>query len=200
MEFAIIDYGASNMFSLIASFRRLNVQTKILNDIEDLERYSAIILPGVGNFTSASKVIEKVKDKIMDSVLKGAPIFGICLGMQLLFNESEEGFGKGLGVFDGKVVRFPEKLKVPHMGWNLVEAVGDSVLLSNYDGEKWAYFAHSYYPLPKDEKIIKGITLYGVSFPSVVEEKNVFGTQFHPEKSGEFGRHVFQNFVKYVRK
>ncbi|MGB9727663.1 MAG: imidazole glycerol phosphate synthase subunit HisH [Nitrososphaeria archaeon] len=200
MEFAIIDYGASNMFSLIASFKRLNVQTKIFDDGESLERYSAIILPGVGNFTSASEKIENIRDKIIDSVSKGLPIFGICLGMQLLFNESEEGLGKGLSILDGKVVRFPKKLKVPHIGWNLVEAVEDSVLLSNYDGEKWAYFAHSYYPSPKDKKIIKGITLYGIEFPSVVEEKNVFGTQFHPEKSGEFGRHVIQNFVEYVRR
>ncbi|MBC7092256.1 MAG: imidazole glycerol phosphate synthase subunit HisH, partial [Nitrososphaeria archaeon] len=96
MKFAIIDYGASNMFSLIAAFKRLNVQTKIFNDGESLERYSAIILPGVGNFTSASEKIENIRDKIIDSASKGIPIFGICLGMQLLFNESEEGLGKGL--------------------------------------------------------------------------------------------------------
>ncbi|MEM3787072.1 MAG: imidazole glycerol phosphate synthase subunit HisH [Nitrososphaeria archaeon] len=200
MEFAIIDYGASNMFSLIASFKRADVQVKIVDGKEKLEEYSAIILPGVGNFTSAVQKIFKIKNNILEAIAKGTFIFGICLGMQLLFNESEEGRGEGLGVFEGKVVKFPKTLKVPHMGWNLVEPQGYSVLLSNFDVESWAYFAHSYYPKPSNNRIVKGTTYYGVKFASVVEAKNVFGTQFHPEKSGEFGRHIIRNFVEYVRR
>ncbi len=200
MELAVIDYGASNMFSLIASFNRANIHVKVVDESEGLGRYSAIILPGVGNFTSAVQKIEKLKNKILDSIVKGTFIFGICLGMQLLFGESEEGDGKGLGIFDGKVVRFPRTMKVPHMGWNLVKPKGYSLLLSNFRGEMWAYFAHSYYPKPSNDAIIKGTTCYGIEFASVVEEGNIFGTQFHPEKSGEFGRQVIRNFVEYVRR
>ncbi|MEM2153745.1 MAG: imidazole glycerol phosphate synthase subunit HisH [Nitrososphaeria archaeon] len=200
MEFAIIDYGASNMFSLIASFKRVNIQIKVVSEKVRLGKYSAIILPGVGNFASAVQRMSELKNEILDAIAKGTFIFGICLGMQLLFNESEEGEGEGLGILEGKVVKFPRTVKVPHMGWNLVEPKGYSVLLSNYDYERWAYFAHSYYPKPADNNNVKGITYYGIEFTSVVEEKNIFGTQFHPEKSGKFGRHIIRNFVEYVRR
>ncbi|MCX8188276.1 MAG: imidazole glycerol phosphate synthase subunit HisH [Nitrososphaeria archaeon] len=200
MIFAVIDYGASNMFSLIASLKRANVQVKIVDERERLEKYSAIILPGVGNFTSAVQKISNLKNEILDAVAKGTYIFGICLGMQLLFNESEEGQGEGLSIFRGKVVKFPKTIKVPHMGWNLVEPQGYSLLLSDFERERWAYFAHSYYPNPSNNNIVKGITHYGIKFVSVVEEGNIFGTQFHPEKSGEFGRRIIKNFVEYVRR
>lgn len=200
MEFAIVDYGASNMFSLIASFKRANIQTKIVGSREKLRKYQAIILPGVGNFTSATQIMGSLKNEILDASSEGVFIFGICLGMQLLFNDSEEGQGEGLGIFRGKVVKFPNILKVPHMGWNLIEPTEDSILLSNFDGNKWAYFAHSYYPKPDDNNIVKGTTFYGLKFASVVEEKNILGTQFHPEKSGEFGRQIIRNFVDYVRR
>lgn len=188
------------MFSLIAALKRVNVDIDIIVNANDLNKYSAIILPGVGNFSSASNAILKFKEKIMKAINNEVPLLGICLGLQLLFEKSEEGEGKGLSLFKGEVVRFPDNIKIPHMGWNLVIPQGKSELLNNIDGKIWAYFAHSYYPKPIDTSIVKGITTYGVVFPSVIEHENIFGTQFHPEKSGNAGQIILKNFVKSVKR
>jgi len=200
MKFGIIDYEASNMFSLIAAFKRINIDVDIVANDNDLNKYSAIILPGVGNFSSASNTILKFKEKIINAINNGIPLLGICLGLQLLFEKSEEGKGEGLSLFKGEVVRFPNNIKIPHMGWNLVIPQRKSELLNNIDGKIWAYFAHSYYPKPIDVSIVKGITTYGVVFPSVVEHENIFGTQFHPEKSGSTGQIILKNFIKSVKR
>ncbi|MEM3832537.1 MAG: imidazole glycerol phosphate synthase subunit HisH [Thermoprotei archaeon] len=200
MKFAIIDYGASNMFSLIAALKRIDINTDIITREQDLDEYSAIILPGVGNFSAASNIILKFRNNIMKSIMNGTPLLGICLGLQLFFETSEEGEGKGLSLFKGKVIKFPSNVKIPHMGWNLVIPQNKSELLSNIDGKIWAYFAHSYFPQPKDESIIKGVTIYGVKFSSVIESNNVLGTQFHPEKSGNTGQEILKNFVKIVKR
>ncbi len=200
MKIAIVDYGASNMFSLIAALKRIGIEVSIISNDEDLNKYSAIFLPGVGNFSSASNIILKIKDKIMRAIDNGTPLFGICLGLQLLFEKSEEGEGEGLGLFKGRVIKFPNNIKTPHMGWNLVIPQNKSILLSSIDDKIWAYFAHSYYPSPENRLIIKGITIYGVHFPSVIEHENIFGTQFHPEKSGTSGQIILKNFVKSIKR
>lgn len=200
MKFAIIDYGASNMFSLIAALKRINIDTDIIIKEQNLDEYSAIILPGVGNFSSASNMILKLKNNIVKAVTNGTPLFGICLGLQLFFEASEEGKGKGLALFKGKVVKFPSNIKIPHMGWNLIIPQNESKLLNNIDGKIWAYFAHSYFPQPENKSIIKGITIYGIPFPSVIEDNNIFGTQFHPEKSGNTGQTILKNFANIARR
>jgi len=200
MMFALLDYRASNMFSLAAAFKRLGVDTKIVTKDDKFDGYSAIILPGVGNFSSASEITSSCKRKILACVENGTPLLGICLGLQVLFKRSEEGPGTGLAIFDGEVVKFPTSVKVPHMGWNQVVSSMDSVLLKDLNDEKWVYFAHSYYPKPKDITTVKGTTNYGVRFASVVEKEPIFGTQFHPEKSGVIGRSILNNFVEYVRR
>jgi len=200
MRFAIIDYGASNMFSLIAAFKKINIDADIIVNNVDLSKYSAIILPGVGNFSSASSTILNFKEKIINAIYNGVPLLGICLGLQLLFEKSEEGKGEGLSLFKGEVVRFPNNIKIPHMGWNLVVPQRKSELLNDINDKIWAYFAHSYYPKPIDASIVKGVTTYGVVFPSVIEHENIFGTQFHPEKSGNAGQIILKNFVKNVKR
>jgi glutamine amidotransferase len=200
MKFAVIDYGASNMFSLLSSLRRLNVDVDVISKKRDLGKYSAIILPGVGSFSSACEKMEKVKNKIIDAIEEGIPLLGICLGLQLMFKRSEEGPGDGLGILEGEVIRFSNGVKIPHMGWNSVKLNNDSILLNYVYEPRWVYFAHSYYPEPKDDSIKTGTTFYGSTFTSVVEKKNLFGTQFHPEKSGDVGKKILENFIKYAKR
>lgn len=200
MKFGIIDYGASNIFSLIYALKRLEINVEVLNKESNLNGLNAIILPGVGNFSSASKYLSLFKNRIIEALDSNVPLFGICLGLQLFFEGSEEGEGEGLSLIKGKVVRFKTNLKIPHMGWNLIRKIRTSVLLNNFNSEEWAYFAHSFYPMPEDENVIVGLTQYGIDFPSVIEAKNIFGTQFHPEKSGMAGQKILKNFIEYLKK
>lgn len=165
-----------------------------------LEQAEAIILPGVGDFSTASKNLEPLKWKIFDLARKGLPVFGICLGMQLLFQKSEEGEGDGLALLEGRNVRLPSSVKVPHMGWNTVRFVAQNRLIEGLQNETYYYFAHSYYPFPADKSVVCGVTTYGVTFASVIAENNICGTQFHPEKSGKQGLKFLRNFLDFVKR
>jgi glutamine amidotransferase len=154
----------------------------------------------VGNFSAASRNIEPYKPEIIDFVESGVSLLGICLGMQLLFTESTEGEGKGLNLLKGKVVSLPSSVKIPHMGWNTLHIVKRHGLLDGVDQESFVYFVHSYYPTVMNRKIVMAETTYGVTFPSIVAERNVYGMQFHPEKSGETGMHILKNFLKTIRR
>ena len=156
------------------------------------------MLPGVGNFREASRNLCRFLGELLDEVGGGVPVLGICLRMRLFFEESEEG-GRGLGLLGGRVVRLPGSVKVPHMGWNTVEVVRDSEILDGCE-RGYAYFAHSYHPDPTDRRVVAAETLYGVRFPSVVEWGNLYGTQFHPEKSGRFGAEILRNFADLARR
>jgi glutamine amidotransferase len=159
-------------------------------------------LPGVGSFSSAQQIMSKFKKTIAKDAKKGLPLFGICLGMQLMFEQSEEGKGSGIGLFKGTVLRFDSEngLKVPHMGWNRVLLEKNSRHALGLPSAGWAYFAHSFYPRPEDDSIITATTSYGsTEFPSIVMQDNILGTQYHPEKSGGFGFELISSFVNTVQ-
>lgn len=195
---AIFDYGAGNLFSLKAALERNGAQNVIIiHDMKGLDRFDGLVLPGVGNFDPAVKSIEPYKDIFIKSIEDFMPILGICLGMEMLFNHSEEGTRDGLKILDGKVIILPKKkVKVPHMGWNNLEIIKkESKLLQGIKDGSWAYFVHSYLIVPENNSIVSATSQYGVNIPAIVEEGNLYGTQFHPEKSGKLGAIIMKNFL-----
>ncbi|MDQ3984186.1 MAG: imidazole glycerol phosphate synthase subunit HisH [Thermoproteota archaeon] len=195
---AIFDYGAGNLFSLKAALERNGAQNVIIiHDMNSLDKFDGLVLPGVGNFDPAVKSIEPYKDIFIKSIKDFMPILGICLGMEMLFNHSEEGTRDGLKILDGKVIILPKKkVKVPHMGWNNLEIIKkETKLLQGIKDGSWAYFVHSYLIVPENESIVSATSQYGVNVPAIVEEGNLYGTQFHPEKSGKLGAIIMKNFL-----
>jgi glutamine amidotransferase len=197
-EAAIIDYGVGNLLSLKCALEKVRLTTTIGLSTRQIKKADAIALPGVGNFSAAAAKLDAVKEELVDAVKSGTPVFGICLGMQLFFPESEEGAGNGLAFFEGKNVRLPNSVKVPHMGWNTLRMVKQNEILDGLDDEAYVYFVHSLYPVPINKEIVCAQTDYGTTFASVVARKNVYGTQFHPEKSGDTGLKILRNFAKIV--
>jgi len=197
---AILDYGVGNLFSLECALKKVGLTPYIVSSPSQLKAPDALILPGVGNFAAASRNLEPLKPEILDAVKEGVPLLGICLGMQLLFAESEESEGHGLSLFQGKNVKLPKSVKVPHMGWNTLSMVKQSDLLEGLQEEAFVYFVHSYYPNPLDEDIIMAKTTYGVPFASAIAKRNLYGTQFHPEKSGVNGLKILANFSRIIKR
>jgi len=193
---AIFDYGSGNLFSLKAALERLGASVEIINKLENLDRFDGLILPGVGNFDPAIKSIKDYRKQLSKAIESGMPMLGICLGMEMLFNRSEEGKLKGLSILDGDVVMLPRKVKIPHMGWNNLSIVGKSKLLQGMKDNAWVYFVHSYRTKPKDRNIVVANSEYGTEFPAVIEHENLFGTQFHPEKSSDVGAVMLKNFLR----
>jgi len=194
----IFDYGVGNLLSLKCALEKVGLNVSIGTSAEDLAKADAIALPGVGSFTPAAKKLEDVKEIIQSKVSEGTPILGICLGLQLFFEESAEGPGTGLSFFKGKIVRLQGDLKIPHMGWNTINITKPCELFDGIKEDTYVYFVHSLYPAPTEEKVICTKTTYGTTFASAVEDKNVYGTQFHPEKSGDTGLQILRNFAKIV--
>nr|WP_295971584.1 imidazole glycerol phosphate synthase subunit HisH [uncultured Bacillus sp.] len=200
----IVDYGMGNLFSVSKALERLHIQYFISEKASELQRADALILPGVGAFKDAMLRLNEtgLADFIREFAAAEKPLLGICLGMQLLFEESEEnGYTKGLSLLPGKIVRFPGEsvdgisYKVPHMGWNRLEWVNGSILTDNLQ-EDYAYFVHSYYVKTDDPSIIIAKASYYEDVPAVVGRKNVFGMQFHPEKSSNLGVELLRNFTE----
>ena len=188
---AIIDLGIGNLSNV-----KKAVKGVLTDKAEEIEKAEKIILPGVGSFPSVLKKLNSLRDVILESIKKGKPFLGICLGLQLLFEKSEEGEGEGLKVFKGEVVKF-RNVRVPHIGWNRVFKVKDSKILNGIKDGKYFYFVHSYFVEPLNEEIILTRTEHeGFNFVSGIESKNIFGLQFHPEKSGEAGQKILENFRK----
>ncbi|MEM2238589.1 MAG: imidazole glycerol phosphate synthase subunit HisH [Candidatus Caldarchaeum sp.] len=192
----ILHYGVGNVFSVENAFKRLGFEVEIAS--RPRRDTDCAILPGVGSFAAAAENIAPYRDDLLDLLKTGIPVLGICLGMQVLFESSEEGPGKGLGVFKGRVVALPDTVKRPHMGWNKIRKTRETEILGDV-GEEWVYFNHTYHPSPVDDNIVLARTRYGVEFPSIVGSGNIYGTQFHPEKSSKTGEKILRNFRRVVR-
>ena len=198
---AIFDYGAGNIFSLKNSLEKAGATVDIITTFDKPNRYSGLLLPGVGNFDPAIKSIHKhSKIEFKDYVKDDTPVLGICLGMEMFFEKSEEGQEKGLGVINGEVIELPSSMKIPHMGWNNLEIKKSGKILEGVNDGSWVYFVHSFRVKPASNDIITAESDYGIKVPAVVEKNNFFGTQFHPEKSGKVGSIMIQNFLEECKK
>jgi glutamine amidotransferase len=204
MDIVIIDYGMGNLRNVQKAFEHIGVDARIAAEPRDLDRADGLVLPGVGAFGDAMDNLraKDLVDPIRDNVEAGKPLLGICLGLQLLFEESTEmGHFQGLGLLPGRVVRFGDQLKVPHIGWNqfdLTEGGAGHPLLRDIPDHSYAYFVHSYYAVPSDPACVLSMTEYGIDFASIVGKDNVFGAQPHPEKSQEVGLQLLNNFAQIV--
>ena len=200
VKVAIFDYGAGNIFSLKNSLEKVGATVDIITNFDRPHEYSGLLLPGVGNFDPAMNSIgDFSKTQFLDYV-GNMPVLGICLGMEMFFEKSEEGKEKGLGVMDGEVIILPNSMKVPHMGWNNLEIKKSGKLLEGVENDSWVYFVHSYRVKPNSNDIITAESDYGIKVPAVVEQDNFFGTQFHPEKSSSVGKIMIKNFLDVCKK
>ena len=194
----IFDYGVGNLLSLKTALEKAGLEASIGTSAKELAAADSIALPGVGAFTPAASKLNLVKETIDTKIQSGTPLLGICLGLQLFFEKSEEGPGNGLSLFKGKNVRLPNTVKVPHMGWNTLNIIKQNELFDGIAEDSFVYFVHSLYPVPVDKKIVCTQTEYGTTFASAIASKNIYGTQFHPEKSGDLGLKILKNFAKVV--
>ena len=201
VKVAIFDYGAGNIFSLKNSLEKEGATVDVITTFDKPNHYSGLLLPGVGNFDPAMKSIhEHSKIEFKDYVKDDTPVLGICLGMEMFFEKSEEGHEKGLNVIDGEVIELPSSMKIPHMGWNNLEIKKPGKILQGVEDDSWVYFVHSFRVKPASNDIITAESDYGIKVPAVVEKNNFFGTQFHPEKSSKVGSIMIQNFLEECKK
>lgn len=198
---AVIDYGAGNLRSVLHALHHLQAEAiQLVHSPEELKGADKIVLPGVGAFGAGMEKLHEqgLTEPIREAVAAGVPYLGICLGMQFLFETSDEmGDHAGLGILPGKVTRFPafEDLKVPHMGWNILQAQAESTLLQNLPDPAYAYFVHSYYCEPANREDVLITVDYGMNFVAGVQRDNIYGVQFHPEKSQQVGLQILRNFL-----
>ncbi len=194
----IIDYGVGNLASVKNALDKLGIKSEISGDLKAIKKADKLILPGVGAAGQGMKNLkESGLDKIIkEEVKKGKPFLGICLGMQLLFETSEEDEVACLGIFKGAVKKFKKMKKIPQIGWNQVRRQQKNSFLKDVKDESYFYFVNSFYCLPKDKEIIAGLTKYGETFCSIVAKDNIIGVQFHPERSGVVGFQLLKNFAK----
>ena len=202
---AIIDYGAGNIQSVYKALKFIGADWKVTSDKDEILNADGAILPGVGSFGDAMDTMTKrgIKDTIIEYTKSGKPFLGICLGLQLLFPESEETPGvKGLDIFKGTITKIPNQnrtLKIPHMGWNNISIKQKNGIFKGIEGEPYVYFVHSFYLKAQDKDIVAATTQYGVEIDAAVQKGNIIATQFHPEKSGEVGLKMLKNFVEMVK-
>ena len=201
---AVIDYGAGNLKSVKNALDHLGAANMRASTAKEILLADAVILPGVGEFGTAMAELERrgIKEAVIEAANGGRPLLGICLGMQLLFEAGEESPGaKGLGILPGRVPRFPAEmgLKIPHMGWNSVMPIKESRLLDGLPKGSYMYFVHSFYVKAAERSDVSAISEYGLIFDAAVERGNIFGCQFHPEKSGAAGLVILKNFIEIAK-
>jgi len=204
MLIVVIDYGMGNLRSVQKALEKVGYTVLVTSSIQQILNARSIVLPGVGAFKDCINNLEKLNliEPILKSIKGGKPFLGICLGLQILFTESEEfGATPGLDLIKGRVVRFPRRdkrpsipLKVPHMGWNSIFIKRDLPLFSKIEDSSFFYFVHSYYVVPNDKGIVTTTTSYGIEFTSSIQKENIFACQFHPEKSQQVGLQLLKNF------
>ena len=200
---AVIDYGAGNLQSVVKAFHFIGCDILVTADQDELKQASAAVLPGVGAFGDAMNCLKQSDfvNPVLDFIESGKPFLGICLGLQLLFEGSEETPGvSGLGVLRGKIIRIPAEtgLKIPHIGWNSLAVKENAGLFKNLEPNPYVYFVHSYYLKAENPNVVSSTTNYGVEIDASVQRGNLFATQFHPEKSGKTGLQMLKNFVSFV--
>ena len=196
-----MNYGVGNLRSIRKGLEKSRADVKITHSPDDLLSSDAIVLPGVGAFAPAVKNMAPIADVVAEAMNDGKPILGVCLGLQLLFTRSSEGGSvKGLDFISGDIVKLPDTVKTPQMGWNTLNIAQSHPLLEGVKDGSYVYFVHSYYPQPTDSGVVVATTEYGVRFASMVAKKNLFATQFHPEKSSKTGLTMLQNFVKIIKR
>lgn len=203
-DITIIDYGSGNIRSIYNGFKKIGVEVCVSDDKKIISDSDAIVLPGVGAFGAVMNNLVDYRDIVYEHIDDGKALLGICLGLQMLFTNSQESPDiKGLDIFKGSVERFnlPKQFKIPHMGWNQISINktdnNNTTLLDDVDNE-YMYFVHSYYIRPEDESIITAYTDYGMNVPVAIGKDNINALQFHPEKSGEAGLNILANFVKSI--
>jgi glutamine amidotransferase len=194
---AIVDYGIGNLFSIYNGLKRVYDQPVLvtLDVVASLKEAAGIIVPGVGAFDDCARNFRPFAAVLIECIESGVPVLGICVGMQLLFEESEEGSETGLGLIPGSVVRLPKTVRVPHMGWNNLTIQRPTQLLEGITEDDYFYFVHSYHCVPRDTKRVVASVEYGGALAAVVQRDNLFGLQFHPEKSSKRGLHILHNFA-----
>lgn len=194
---SIVNYGVGNLKSLQNAIQFLGFESQLINSPEGVLGAAKLILPGVGAFSFAMENIHKLnlKDALLEKVGRGVPILGICLGMQLFFTQSvERGQHRGFDLIPGQVLKISGELKVPHMGWNEITFNKTSILTRNLPPSRYGYFVHSFYCQPEESNTVIATTEYGDTFACAIESENIFGVQFHPEKSQELGLQILKNF------
>ena len=195
----IVDYKLNNLRSLENTLGRLRHDTCVTSRAEDIEQAEKLILPGVGAFGNAMRNLHELglAEVVVRKVSEGIPMLGVCLGMHLLFTESEEfGSHSGLGILPGKIRRIPPGVHIPHMGWNQLRRERPDPILEGIDEASFVYFVHSYFAVPTESALVIATTDYGIDLPSVVGDGNVWATQFHPEKSQHVGERILDNFAR----
>jgi len=207
----VIDYGMGNLLSISKALERMNAEVSIINFKDSsfrklIKKSDGLVIPGVGAFRDAMSNLTPIKETIIEEVKTGKPLLGICLGFQLIFSDSTEGIDKdedphgGLDLIKGKIIRFPNDMVVPHMGWNSITLKKDSPLTDGTPPNTYFYFVHSYYGTPENNNII-GITHYDkIEFTSIAQKDAIFATQFHPEKSSDWGLKMLENYIQFCRK
>ena len=198
---AVVNYGVGNLRSIRRGLEKSGADVKITHSPKDLLNSDGIVLPGVGAFAPAVQNMAPIADVVSEAMKNGKPILGVCLGLQLLFTRSSEGGSvKGLDFISGDIVKLPDAVKTPQMGWNTINIEQSHPLLEGVKDGSYVYFVHSYYPKPIDSDVVVATTEYGVRFASMVAKKNLLATQFHPEKSSKTGLMMLKNFVRIVKR
>jgi glutamine amidotransferase len=201
LKIAVIDYESGNLRSVSKALERAGVQPEVTGNPRVLLDAEAAVLPGVGSGDAAMRSLRQrgLVGPVREFVASGKPFLGICLGLQLLMDSTEEGESECLGIIHGRTKRLPEGLKVPHMGWNAVSFRKTHPIFEGIPDTPQLYFVHSYYAQPDDDDLVAGVTEYGIPFCSVLVKDNLVATQFHPEKSSTLGLKIYENFVRYAQ-